>query len=434
MSQDRNATDCESAERSAASPGALLPPVHWQVQAAHSGLFRLIAWALVALSAVEFAAMIPMFFSCPKMDFSCLYHAGVLVRTGHADKVYNFGVVNAKELGYFPTSFCYPPMFAVMLVPLSCLKYVTASRVWVGLSLFFMAHSVWMLYRIGLQRRIPAGFLAPIVIVLALRAPSFQGDLAGSNCNILIMWLVVLCLAAALAGRDVLAGVLLALAAMPKITPAPLVLYFLFARRWRAAAAFALTGLLAFAITAALTGPACMTGFVSAIKSRPDAVAALSNHSIFGALQRILETGDEALSLWQRHDLVKLLWFTAAVPFGAATVWLTYVRRNDALYCFGIILCVCALLSPVTRESHLGVLLVPVIWVLISFPATRAPRPVAIAIAIAAILVMTLLIPDPAYHRPVRSVLIMVLSLKVLLGIGLLWCVMVRMGVLLARH
>src|SRR5262249_10094521 len=70
-----------------------------------------------------------------------------------------------------------------------------------------------------------------LAILLSLRP--IMGDLTHGNINLFILFLVVGGLYAFRQRRDVLAGVLLALAIACKVTPALFVPYFLWKRAWR---------------------------------------------------------------------------------------------------------------------------------------------------------------------------------------------------------
>ena len=70
-----------------------------------------------------------------------------------------------------------------------------------------------------------------LTVVLSLR--TILSDLTHGNVNLLILFLVVTGLAAFRRGRDMIAGILLALAIACKVTPALFIPYFLWKRAWR---------------------------------------------------------------------------------------------------------------------------------------------------------------------------------------------------------
>lgn len=386
----------------------------------------LLAWGIVLLSALEFASMIPALFIRSKPDFAAFYHVATLVKSGHGEKVYEFGQVMPKEAGYTPVEYLYPPVLAVAMVPVTFVRYQLAFRFWVALSLVLIAHSLYLVYRVGVERGLPAKGLVPFLLILGLRSPALIEDLLLGNCNSLILWLTVVTVFAACRGRDILAGGVLAIAVLIKLTPATLLLYFIIARRWRGLAAFVIVCAVGLGVTAVITGPACMHGFVEAVNRIPHLPPSTSNHSLWGVLQRFLINGTETLAPAACPELARPLWYLLGAAVFVATLAMVLRRKEDALYCLGIQVCMSALLSPVTRSSHLGVLLVPVLWMLTQLRWTWPPRPAELAIG--TLLVLLLLVPDPIYQWPVHAVPILILASKQFVGVLSIWALLLFIG------
>jgi hypothetical protein len=101
----------------------------------------------------------------------------------------------------------------------------------------------------GVVSGLPAPLWAAVVALMALTFEPWHDSLRlGQQNGVVFLCLAVAAVAAA-ARRDALAGVALAAALIGKPSSALLGLYFLFARRWRAAFAAAAAGLAAFLVT-----------------------------------------------------------------------------------------------------------------------------------------------------------------------------------------
>jgi len=129
---------------------------------------------------------------------------------------------------WFPT----PPMILISLVPLAKLGYVGAGVVWavlkVGGFLFAMVFLIRTLDR--------EGFNVPLGVIIAAGIFSIRpivSDLQHGNLNIFMMIHVAFALALYIRHKDFWAGIFVALAIVTKVTPALLLVYFLYKRAWR---------------------------------------------------------------------------------------------------------------------------------------------------------------------------------------------------------
>jgi hypothetical protein len=137
-----------------------------------------------------------------------------------------------------------PPIMAVLLYPLAKLPPLAAALVWfyakVALTLLALRWVFQLVEEAG--RPFPAWARA-LTVLLSLRP--IIDDLQHGNVNLFILFVVVAALMAYHRGRDLLAGVTLALAVACKVTPALLIPYFLWKRSWRVLAG-CVAGLLLF--------------------------------------------------------------------------------------------------------------------------------------------------------------------------------------------
>lgn len=147
-----------------------------------------------------------------------------------------------------------PPIMALLLRPLADLPPLAGALVWYYLKVGMALAAFAMSFRLAEDAGRPFPTWAKgLTVVLSLRP--VIGDLTHGNVNLLILFLVVAALAAFRHGRDLPAGVLLALAIACKVTPALFVPYFVWKRAWRMLAGVAVgLVLFFFVIPAAVLG------------------------------------------------------------------------------------------------------------------------------------------------------------------------------------
>lgn len=149
----------------------------------------------------------------------------------------------------------YPPAFAVMIAPLCLLPEPAFFFLWylLGVALFLV--SVYLAARLvtpsAAWRDLPGYRLSALLVaVLAI------DNVVLGQTNLLVMALVYWTFLEVERGREWLAGLPLAAAIAVKVFPAPLLLYFLYRRRWRAAVSAAACCVILFLLL-----PAPLRGF-----------------------------------------------------------------------------------------------------------------------------------------------------------------------------
>ena len=143
-----------------------------------------------------------------------------------------------------------PPIMALILWPISELAQESP----LGGALFWyylkVAMAIWCIVA-SLKLCSDGGppfpvWAAALAVVLSMRP--IHGDLTHGNVNLFILLLVTLCLVSFHEGRDIRAGIWLALAVACKVTPALLVGYFLWKGSWKVLAGVAVGLVLFFLI------------------------------------------------------------------------------------------------------------------------------------------------------------------------------------------
>jgi hypothetical protein len=137
-----------------------------------------------------------------------------------------------------------PPIMALLLEPLARMPPLAGSLCWFYLKLAMAAVAILWIFRIVEDPGQPfPPWAMALTVVLSLRP--IMGDLSHGNVNLFILFLVIGALYAFHRGRDLTAGVTLALAIACKVTPALFVPYFLWKRAWKTVAGCA-AGLVLF--------------------------------------------------------------------------------------------------------------------------------------------------------------------------------------------
>jgi len=144
--------------------------------------------------------------------------------------------------------YAYPnsPIMALILRPLAHLSPLACSLSWYYLKLAMTVCAVYWVFRLVEEPGHPFPPWAKALTVLLSLRP-ILGDLSHGNVNLFILFLVATALVAFHRGRDLAAGLTLALAIACKITPALFVPYFLWKRAWKTLAG-CLAGLALFLV------------------------------------------------------------------------------------------------------------------------------------------------------------------------------------------
>ncbi|MBI5762568.1 MAG: DUF2029 domain-containing protein [Planctomycetes bacterium] len=193
---------------------------------------------------------------------------------------------------WFPT----PPFVLMCLVPLSKLGYLPAGIIWAVLKSGGFIFAMALLLRTLREQeiRIPLGVLIAAGI-FGIRP--IISDLQHANLNIFMMIWVALTWTCFLRNKDLLAGAFIALAIVTKVTPALLLVYFLYKRQWKVALGAAIGLALVFLII-----PSLYLGFARNIELHRNwyhmlaepyarhgwATIEIANQSLYGVLLRIL--------------------------------------------------------------------------------------------------------------------------------------------------
>ena len=175
-------------------------------------------------------------------DFRQLYAAGYMVRTGHASELYDAraqqqfqnALVGSDERAL---PFIRPAYQALLFVPFSLLPYRSAYLAFLAVNLLLLALAFWLIRpRMKNLARIWRGF--PVFVFLVFY-PIALALMQGQD-SILLLVLLAAALVALGRGREMMAGMLVALGLFKMQIVIPIALLFLLWRRWRFCGGFAL--------------------------------------------------------------------------------------------------------------------------------------------------------------------------------------------------
>ena len=276
-----------------------------------------------------------------------------------------------------------PPLMAVILWPLAILPKVVGALIWFALKVVMAGLTLYWSLKLaaGRDERIPI-WAAAVALVLSFRM--ILSDLQHGNVNILIGFLVVAGLWNFAQRRDLVAGLLLALATTLKLTPALFIPYFLYKRQWRVVA-WSLVGLALFVLvvpglalgfdtnwqmtrawSGAMIEPYVMRGVVETLQI---------NQSVPGLLHRLLtdSTGIKfSDGVYAKVNLVALEprvvgWIVKGVTL-LIILWLAWLcrtpvrdRRDWRLACeYGLMLLAMLFISERSWKHHYVVMILPI--------------------------------------------------------------------------
>ena len=154
-----------------------------------------------------------------------------------------------------PLNYPNPPIMAILLHPLSLIPTVPSALIWFYIKIFLTALSFYWTMQLVRENTRPLSIWAELLLISLSLRPIIS-DLQHGNVNLFILFLVVAALKAFQSKCHRTCGLLIALAASCKVTPALFCLYFLYKGAWRVAT-WSVLGLVLFLILI----PSCLLGF-----------------------------------------------------------------------------------------------------------------------------------------------------------------------------
>jgi hypothetical protein len=281
----------------------------------------------------------------------------------------------------------HPPAAILLALPLASLPYRDAALVWNLTSLGMLVVSL-CLVRTGL--RIPFSFwsLFPLATLLMLCTPLLMQQHLG-QLNLAILLLLTGVWAADRSGRPLLAGVCLGLATAIKLFPGFLFLYFILRGQWKTVIVGTISVFLLTGFTAVLFGPEAYRYYFVVVLPRVAKFRGLwANASLVGFWVKLFDPPPEyprVVPIWRSPAAARLGVIVSCSAVLAVLAWI--VRRSKSLpeqdLAFGLAVTAMLLVSPITWEHYLLLLLVPIAVTWVRLPQSDAARILFMAILVA---------------------------------------------------
>lgn len=295
-------------------------------------------------------------------DFSFYWTAGLHLLNG--EPIYSAAQLAGPYAPQGQDGFLYPPPFAVAAIPLAALfptDYRAAAWVWTALGALILVGSVLALWRsesLGDRFPVLAGRGRWLLVAAAFAFPPVVGELVLGNVHLVLLGLLTLAWLGIRRGDRLgewVAGIAIGVAAIVKVFPALLLLWFVLTRRYRAAAGILLGAAAVALVTLTFTG-------IEPWLQYPTVLANLSAPS---------DTTDTlAPTVWlagvSGFTVARILVTVVGLAIVAWTAWTTKTAElattGDATArSFAIAVTVSVLIAPAMYHHYLALLVLPLL-------------------------------------------------------------------------
>lgn len=309
-------------------------------------------------------------------DFAVFYAAAATLRD-HSGSIYSISTIIATAQRhhaayyYHHPAYLYPPLLAILLMPLASLPYGVALEIWVILQLAFWAGSaaligVWLI-RSGISGHVATTIAATFGLLcwpLASGLVQFaQLDALVLLCLLLAPWLII-------RGRPAWGGAALAFIAMVKVVPILLIVYYLLRGRRRVVSGALICGAVMLVLQLAVVGLPEFLAMHNILSNSAVFVSQADNFSLlhFPVWLALIFGVSVPVGMSLPGDILVILValvFVAVVPITRLRMVVagmtSQVEQEQVVDLLGYAWAVCAmmLLTPLVWLHYLGWLLVP---------------------------------------------------------------------------
>lgn len=287
-------------------------------------------------------------------DFKHYWHGSVSLHA-HGDPY------RASPADPAAPSYLYPPLLAVLLLPLSQLPQADAQRVWYAINVGALGFLIWLAIRSS-HSQLARRYWGVVTLFVLVAPPTVLGLHIGQIGIIIALLLVA---GFALVGRNApAAGFLFALASCIKLYPGLMIVHALTTRLYRVVMWSAVMGAVLLSVPVVMYGISPYTSYVAKVLlSHP--YAAEANISITGFWRRLLVANAFADSLVDEPALAAALVILSDAAVTGVCLWIVRGRqRHGHCFQFSAWLCAMSLLSPFNGYYNLVLLVLPALVVL----------------------------------------------------------------------
>jgi hypothetical protein len=294
----------------------------------------------------------------------------------------------------------HPPTSVLLVLPLGRLKYSDAVLVW---NIISLATLLATLVIVVMVLPVPRSLLLPGVALLPFCLPVL-GNLQMGQLTMVLCFLLTVMWALERSGRSSMAGLLLGAATAVKLFPIYLALYYATQRQGRPLLALLVSLLILTSVTVIVLGLDSYRDYLGVVLPWNSEFRIFGyNLSIAGFWHKLfhpLNEGEKIIPLW--HSLALARWGTVlsnlvitAIVVNSTAHARTQSQRDLA---FALIMTAMLLISPVTWDTSLLLLLVPVTIIACSM-GTIQPRWIPVA--------LILILPVVWLPQPLLTTLLM---------------------------
>jgi hypothetical protein len=225
---------------------------------------REIQIALVLIATALFSIVLESYLlpSLPDTDFVAFYSAGLIVRQGHSSKLYDVQEQTRVEVDLRKKArfmiYAYPPIDAVLFVPLTILTYGKAFLIWGAINVLLWLSFQHLLRPFALAPQSLPRYLVLCSFFFPLWTTLFQGQTA-----LILLVLYSSTFVSLKRDQDFMAGVFLGLGCFKFHLVLPFALICLLRGKWKLMRGFALAGSLLVLLSAVVAGPRGVLAYVN---------------------------------------------------------------------------------------------------------------------------------------------------------------------------
>lgn len=326
------------------------------------------------------------------IDFKAYYIAADMLRTREDfyDVELQTREVLARGLPLNESFYIYPPLLAILFVPLTTLPIQTAAQLWFMINLGLYGLALILLAR-SLELRLVSGLLA-LFWILAFLFPPALFTLYKGQVNIVILLLMTVTYWLYRKGLQTVAGVALGIATMIKLVPVVLLAYFLWKRKY--ALSLAVIGTLvvigALGLLIVGVGPH-QTYIASVLPSLAGPRPNPGNQSLGGFFSLLLIENAYSDQLAHNPALWKVLTVASSSLFILTVVFLCWKKKRGAVAVdleFALVVATLPLIANIAWVDFFVILLIPYA-VLLKYLSQRKGISYLVALASSSVLLVS---------------------------------------------
>jgi hypothetical protein len=355
--------------------------------------------------------------------FGAYYSASRLLYSGdYSERVYERdffqALVLSDSFGEAEDIWSNSPANTLMLLPLAGLPIRTARELWTAVNVVLLICALSLLVW-TLAPRAPLVLWLLIFTVALLFRPVISNFVFGQAYVLMFLLLVVAVIGIRRQG-NVIGGLSLGLALSLKLVGWPLTFLLIWLRRWRYLAVYALTVILIALASLPIFGLTSWRGFIASLLEMTSSplICVTAYQTTRSWLCHVLAPD----ILWQTAETLALPWFAMMLLIVAGAVALVLslaLASRERMAAAAALIAWGVLFAPLGEEYHQVVMLVPIIWLIVSwwsgYPIARVSL---IFLMIALILYM---VPFPINHPKLQQGWLALLAYPRLYAAWLVW-------------